>query len=481
MWLLYWVENYHLLVESLGRAQYNTDMPTIIENQQAVVEALQQLAHRVNTEVDKALERQMIKPEEEILKRRKVKRFLYTPRGIQRYIFEWEYETSLSWQKAVRKVQEGVKRSEEFLSVRRMNPARQGKGFPVQLDTFVEHVITQRLNNSRLNSPDIELLTKQFLDDISGEEVFYHCRVLLEGLILAVDEIKFRSEEGVYSIRQTRPEDLDPCLYCETLAKHERFPTAVLEFEATFSDPALIKDRIDRAIAILRLFKAAGVQCFCCHGEADSILHKFPMGVVHSQLNYRPVEKGLVTAEDAERLKRFWAKVSVEIPAAFYQAVKESPTPSQIAYQRYYTALLQEGSFERRVAQTVMGLEGIFLRSRGKDEAAFRLSFRAAKVMAAFGFDAYQARDILEDAYLIQRTFGHGELLAAREKKKILKKYKGQNFIGILLNYLRLSILIMLTAFKEKEGFLQLIDDAAIDRVKDTQLLNLIQSARKNF
>jgi hypothetical protein len=126
-----------------------------------------------------------------------------------------------------------------------------------------------------------------------------------------------------------------------------------------------------------------------------------------------------------------------------------------------------------------MGLESLFLKGGENQELIYRLSIRIAKLFSLLGYDSYRVKEVVRDAYKVRSLFVHGGHLSYKEKRKLNDKFGDINsFLLLLLGYLRISILMMVFIKKEKEEFLDFIDDALVDKDKDSQLNNLLNTAR---
>ena len=72
-------------------------------------------------------------------------------------------------------------------------------------------------------------------------------------------------------------------------------------------------------------------------------------------------------------------------------------------------ALMQNGMIERSIANAIMGLEGLLLKSGGEvQELAHRLSNRTAKLLSNFKYDPLEVKKIVSDAYGARSLFVHG-------------------------------------------------------------------------
>lgn len=256
-------------------------------------------------------------------------------------------------------------------------------------------------------------------------------------------------------------------------------PSAILEIEFLGRQANEIQIKVEQAIAILRLFKVGSVKYTSYRMHSESIADLMASGIFTAGERLGALEKSQIRKEDVQRLKTFWQKMIRFLPNSFYWLGETRLDHLTIAYKRYCDGLLQNGVFERRVANAVMGLESLFLKGGETQELSYRLRLRIAKIFVFMGYDSYKVKDLVGDAYKVRSLFVHGAHLSYKEKRKLNSKYEDtKSFLLALLDYLRISILISIFSKKEKEEFLDLIDDSLVDHDKDTQLTNLLTSAK---
>jgi hypothetical protein len=191
------------------------------------------------------------------------------------------------------------------------------------------------------------------------------------------------------------------------------------------------------------------------------------------------LEKSLIKQEDAQKLKDFWQLMAKNLPSSFYELGETVLDHMTISYRRYCDALLVNGVLERRIANAVMGLESLFLKGGETQELSYRLGIRIAKIFGHLSYDPGKVREVVVNAYRVRSLFVHGSHLSYAEKRKLENRHGNINdFCKLLLDYLRVSIITTILTKREKEEFLDLIDDALVDKVKDDQLNNLLRPTR---
>jgi hypothetical protein len=109
----------------------------------------------------------------------------------------------------------------------------------------------------------------------------------------------------------------------------------------------------------------------------------------------------------------------------------------------------------------------------------YRLSNRVGKLFAILGYDQYEVRQTIRDAYRVRNLFVHGSQLSYKEGKKLETKYKGvNNLLATVLNYVRVCLVVLIITKRGKEEFIDWLDDALIDRKRDEALGQVLQSTR---
>jgi len=193
-----------------------------------------------------------------------------------------------------------------------------------------------------------------------------------------------------------------------------------------------------------------------------------------------PIEKYNVPKQDIPKLKNFCRIVGPIVPPRLYGFDVTEADHVTIAYRRYVDALMQNGLLERRIANSVMGLEALLLTGAEIQELVYRLSNRVGKLFGILGYDQYDVRQTIRDAYRVRNLFVHGSQLSYKEGKKLETKYKGvNNLLAAVLNYVRVCLVVLIITKKGKEEFVDWLDDALIDRKRDEALGQILQSTRE--
>jgi len=437
---------------------------------------LKQLALSVKRTIDDSISKGTIKPEEEVFLRWKVDKFQYTDKGtIESSSMHGEYITKPSWFHATFKLTESIKKSDEYTSALEQLTEIFGndKLLSQALERFVGRLIHEYLYNSKF---DTDALISTFLKELRKEPVKYGAEVELGGIVLLLDKV-----EPSYGITLRRPkiEDIEKEVPVYNLMQPLPIPSAILNIEILGRGANEIQRKVEQSIAILRLFKVGNVKWMRYRIYSDSITDLMAQATLTSSITDAALEAYLVTEEDVPKLRKFWQTISNAMPSNFFEFGIAKIDYLTVAYNRYNDSLFQNGVLERRIANAVMGLEALFLKSGEIQELVYRLSFRMSKILSLLGYDPHEVRKIVSDAYKIRNIFAHGGHLSYKEKRKIELKYKNvKNLLRPLLEYLRISIIVMMLSNREKDELIDLIDDSFVDKKREEMLNNIVSRAK---
>jgi hypothetical protein len=439
---------------------------------------LKLLALNIRRTINDGISDGTIKPEEEVYFRWKVDKFQYTDKGVTESSAHGEYITKPSWFRAILKLMELIKNSNEYNSALEQLANVFGKSDMLSwaLENFVRKLIHECLYNTKFEEAKIEAFIKIFLKDLHEEPVKCGAKIELRGIALRPEKVEL--SHGV-TLRKTKIEDLEEEFPAYSFMQpHFLLPSAILNIEFLGREAIEIQRRIEQAITILRLFKVGSVEWIRYHMYSDSITNIMGAVLTSGRIG-TTLETYLITEEDISKLKKFWQTISNIMPLSFFEPTITKIDHLTVAYNRYCDSLFQNGILERRIANAVMGLEALFLKSGETQELVYRLSFRISKLLSLLGYDPHEIKKIVNDAYKIRNIFAHGGHLGYKEKKKIESKYKDiMNFLRLLLEYLRISIIVIMLSRREKDELIDLIDDSFVDKKREEMLNSIISGAK---
>jgi len=442
-----------------------------------LLEILKKLALTVKKTIDEGISNGSIQPQDEPYFRWKVERFQYTDKGITGHSARGEYFTKKSWVRAIINLEESLKHCSEYASALEHLANVFGKSDRLSsiLDNFVRKLIHQHLYDLKTKETDINSVIATFLKDLREEPVKYGARVEVQGVVLHPDKIE--PSFGI-TLRQTKIEDLERevPVYSFTPRRSLPDPSAIMNIEFLGRGPAEIRKNVEKAITILRLFKVGSVVWTTYHMYSESIMG---FGTLTSGRRTTALETYLVTQEDIQKLKNFWETMSDSIPTSFFDMGVTKTDYLTIAYKRYSDALLENGLIERRIANAVMGLEAVFLKTGEIQELPYRLGLRISKLFGSLEHNPHEVKRVINDSYKVRNLFAHGGQLGNKRKKRLESKYKDvKNLLLSVLDYLRISIIVTILSKKEKGKFIDLVDDSLIDAKSEKQLNCVVSQAK---
>lgn len=444
-----------------------------------LTENLRKLAIAVRKMVEEGISNGTIQPEDETYFRWKVEKFQYTDKGVTDHSARGEYFTEKSWFRAIIKLEDLVKKSNEYSSTLEDLNNIFGKSvkFSHYLDRFVIALISQYLNAQKTKENEVDSLITTFLKDLREEPVHCGAEVDLQGIVLRPEKIE--TSFGM-TLRQTRVEDLEREIPVHgfMMGNFLPNPSAIMRIELLGRGPQEIQKRVEKAITILRLFKVGGVK-WTSYGLFSESITDIVGGRITSGQPGPALEIYMVEQEDIPKLKKFWKVMDDSIPESFFW-INTIADHLTIAYKRYSDALLENGLLERRIANAVMGLEALILKPGEIQELPYRLGIRISKLFALLGYNPHETKRIINDAYKVRNLFAHGGQLGYKAKKKLESKYTdAKNLLLSILNYLRILTIVMMLSKREKDEFIDLVDDSLVDRKQEEQLNGVISQARE--
>jgi len=449
-----------------------------------VFDVLKELALSVKRMMDDAISKNVIRPETTLCVRWRVEEFQYTEGGITKLNARGERITKPTWFGAAMTILEGVKQLPEYkLALEQLTDAFVDRDRLSQdLESFMNKFVLHYLNEQRYDKSSIDSLTSNFLKDLRKEPLRYGAHVELQGVVLKLEKTEI--DFGV-TLRAPKIEDLEKEIPLGVFTTHPEIGgnlSAILDIEFLGRAANEIATNVHRSVALLRLFKVGSVRYLSYRMFSDSITDIMASGTLTAGQTTQALEKYLLTSDDLPKLKEFWQVVGKSIPATFYELGQRKTDHLTIAYDRYTDALLHNGILERRVMNSIMGLEALFLKGGETQELAYRLGTRIGKLFALLGYDQYKVREIISEAYRVRNVFAHGSQLTYRHRKRLESCYGDiRNLLLQVLDYLRVSLIVMILASKPKDEFVDLLDDLLIDADREQELKQVVSLAKGVF
>jgi len=329
---------------------------------------------------------------------------------------------------------------------------------------FVRKTIKDTLNNAeKTNNKSI------LLKDLNNEPVRWTVSAEFQGI--AIEDEKIVLNDGS-TLRKPRIEDLEKVTGLWDIPHQQNMlsdPSAILEFETYATNPYTVQEKVEKCTATFKLFKVGNAQWTSYRMIPDSFK---AIGGTLSIKNFQMApNKYTILKSERGFFEDFYKEYFDKVPTAFSRP-KDSRDYLPIAFERYAEALI-DNPFERRIMYAMMSFEAIF--SESDQEISFKLRTRISKMFGLLGYKPLEITKEIRKAYGIRSTFAHGGILSSKDRQKI----NTDEILNNILDYVRISILIMISSGYEKSKFIQLIDDAIVDPSSDGELKKVLENSLK--
>jgi len=446
-----------------------------------VREKICSLIREVKRSIRTGVENKTFTPEEETYFYWKIdpSKFAYTSTGVVCGVREGSYVTRPSWFIVSKQAEKLALESAEYRSLFEALKCY----FPAEIAP--EQLLSNLIQKSILKcvsgkwSSDINeiQLVESVLKDLRGEPVKSGALVGLQGVALETAVIDL---PGGTILRRPTISDLEkemPANYAPVLSADTSIPSAILNVSCLARSPHEVQEEVEKAVAILRLFKTGSVKWLSYKLYSDTVKWHFG-GTLSSGDRFTACDTFLITKDEVEPLRIFWDEVEAILPRNFFRFEDVRTDHLAIAYTRYSDAALDTGPIERRIMTAVMGLEALFLEE--KQELAYRVKMRISKCLYFLQYNPLEVKDRLADAYDVRNKFAHGSILDKKTKKKLESKYGDvTTLFKTVLDYLRVSIILTMVCTVEKSVLLHLIDASLVHAESEIRLRAVIACCDK--
>lgn len=445
-----------------------------------VINQLQKLTDNIKKVIKKGISKKSFSPENESYFGWKVKDFKYTDKGIQSSGAKGHFSTKKSWMRATTKITDKIKESSEYkLALKSLKYAfARNERTDQDLNAFIGKVIYVNLHPEEKEENSEKVIIERFVNDLLEKPVRCSAEIQLQGVILRQQKIE--PAHGII-IRQPISSDLEKETPYYPPALVDRFlpnPSAIANIEFFSRQVNEVQRKVEQMIVMLRLFRVGSIKYLSYKMNSDSITDIIGRGTLTSGKGHIALETSVINKEDEPRLKIFWQVLDRVLPSSLYELGRSNVDYINIAYDCYSDALMHNGLLERRIANTIMGIEALLLDST--QELSYKLGLRSAKVMSLLGNDPQEVRQIVKDAYSIRSLFSHGRRLSYRKKRKLELRYGNiKNILSSTLDYLRRILVVMMIIPKNKDELIDLIDNSLIDNKKESELKNLLDPLKE--
>jgi hypothetical protein len=252
------------------------------------------------------------------------------------------------------------------------------------------------------------------------------------------------------------------------------------------------KEVIDEAFflpTLFRLFKTGSVFTFGYRFKPYSVLGIF-MGpsVFKTASRYSAWKNQIMYTLDKEesfKLKIFIEKIQ-KLLKEIISPHKEKLNHIIVSIEMYNNVFLNtrpyEGkdfNWENQVSYLSSSLEALFLTKSEEGTITRRLTQRIAILLKIFGFKPKNVVRHVKTAYKVRSAFNHGSAINLKNILKLSKCKNLKEFLIVLVEYVRYSILIFLQLYKiiKKRDLLILIDNSLL---KLTSYYKIVKLIRRN-
>jgi hypothetical protein len=340
---------------------------------------------------------------------------------------------------------------------------------------FIQKIIGLYLQKENLTESEVNKLIETFILELNDKPISVRANIQLVGLILHPDEIEIC--EGV-RLKKPKKEDfeIDIPIFGFGFDPHTHYinPTAFLEISIPARQPIDFQREVVKAETILRLFKLGSVRVTSYQIYPDSI-SRFFGGSFGSMQLFAVLEKYIILEEDVENLKKNWGVLYRKMPSFLYEFIPKTMEVDHIsiAYSSFSASLIESGIEEQRIANVIIGLEALFLKSEKERNKSNQLSRRIAQLLSLSPTDSRKIRRVINDAYEVRSIFLHGSRLKNSDRHMVLLKRYNDNpheLLKLILEYIRKSLLIFLTVEMSKDKIILLLDNSLISTKDDNEL-----------
>lgn len=410
--------------------------------------------------------------------------------------FDYKKISVIYWGKAYSIVLRSLEKNQKFIEIRdffykcfdnNFNPSKNSKNvfmFPIP-EEIIERFVFAYLNNPHVTDSEIEDLIAILIKESEGKPLKYKIKAEIRGIHLDIDEIKINDS---CLLRKPKKEDLIRFFHTDVMYNVSQgikpaTPTTILEME--FKNTMDISNfNLMNAISILRLYKVGNVKC------TDSKTFSKSFNFQSSDLTSKIVCESdedvgheiwyNLHNDDIEKIREFWDIMVDILPNILSKGYLS------IAFDRYNSALkktkrgiFKNGSQERKITEAVMGLEILFLKDEeGKVAKKFRR--RIGKFMNTIGYKNLPHEDLAEIAYEIRSEYLHWGKVKEETENKLKSLYTLDKFLEIILDYLRVSIVVLTIIDNDRDEILDLIINSLNnDRTSEKELINILSEAKE--
>ena len=178
---------------------------------------------------------------------------------------------------------------------------------------------------------------------------------------------------------------------------------------------------------------------------------------------------------DMPKLARFIKQMGELYPSQGIVCSLNRNSPVSIAFQRYQTAFLWSG-ITGQITSSMMALEALLLKESEKTESSHKLSQRTSVLMKFFGWHPFTVYRDVKKSYDIRSKYVHGSDHLLSDDRDAMERAK--RALAYVRNTLLLFLLLKILDGKNKEAFIDEIDESLLAQHRHTELSKKIPQQR---
>jgi len=275
-------------------------------------------------------------------------------------------------------------------------------------------------------------------------------------------------------IKRPEPIDLEYEISYESFPMFDpmtphHIPSAIMTIEHRAKGQPEMLRKIEKIVAVLRLFKVGSVSTVRTKWNPTSLL-QFGGTSYRTSPPSATFKYGL-NKEDEKKLQTFFEIIEPKIPTEVIEKGKGETNFITIAFDRYNDSLLKQDIPESRLASAIMCLEALYLKDNERGELSERLSQRTAVAIKFFNYNSLEVFNILKKSYDIRSRFVHGSKIEKEEQKDLMR------LVEKVIDYARISIVMFLLIQEsiEKDKFISMLNNSLLDDKAKQKLKELIE------
>ena len=375
-----------------------------------------------------------------------------------------QVETEKSWELVAIAIAEVARKLPSYSDAEKVITVRMPIGASLT-DWFARNAVLALLKDAQRPCPSARIVVDQALTYIGGARQKYHSTLTMAGVRIPDGDITFNTPTSTIALRGARLSDFDR----EVTAQYFHPTRELSPFEVdcigqidTWADgPNSLHVESTKLVSLLRLYHVCSARYIT---RDDEIVDPLKESLGHLGTGDReiPHECATLSRPDIGKLEQLAQRLWQTLPPDEGIVLRDQPWVA-ISYQRYCDALgLKSPLIERRVANVMMGLEGLYLQGDPDGELSYRLSIRVSRLLACLGLDGATTFEETRMGYAIRSVHVHGRRLEGRLASKCDRLYGGvQKLLPRLENYLRVSVLVFLL-HSDKDALLSQVDRALV-------------------